>query len=169
MSLDPWLPLSVTLLFFAAGVILTILPVFPGPVLVFAGVAVFHFWVPESSPGTVFLLICLGLTLLTLLLDFLLSVMGARRYGATWKGAVGALVGGVVGIFIPPPLFWIFVGPVVGAVLGEMLGGRGVRDAGRAGWGTFLGSMVALAAKLAVCFFIIAGFGILLFRQLYHA
>ena len=89
--------------------------------------------------------------------------------GATWKGAVGALVGGVVGIFIPPPLFWIFVGPVVGAVLGEMLGGRGVRDAGRAGWGTFLGSMVALAAKLAVCFFIIAGFGILLFRQLYHA
>jgi len=169
MNLDLWLPLSVTLLFFAAGVLLTILPVFPGPVLVFAGVALFHFWLPESSPGITFLLICLSLTLLTLLLDFILSVMGARRYGATWKGSVGALIGGIVGIFIPPPLFWIFFGPVVGAILGEILGGRTFRDAGRAGWGTFLGAMIALATKLAVCFFIIAGFGILLLRELSHA
>ncbi len=168
MSSDLWLPISVTLLLFASGVILTILPIFPGPVLVFAGAALFHFWVPEFSPGILFLLVALALTLLTLILDFFLSIMGARRYGATWKGSVGALIGGIVGIFMPPPLFWIFVGPVVGAILGEILGGRGVRDAGRAGWGTFLGAMVALATKLAVCFFIIAGFSILLIRQLYH-
>ncbi|MBC2601750.1 DUF456 domain-containing protein [Puniceicoccus vermicola] len=169
MSPDLWLPLATTLLFFAAGVILTILPVFPGPVLVFAGVAIFHFWLPEDSPGTTFLLISLGLTLLTLILDFILSIVGARRYGATWKGSIGALIGGIVGIFLPPPLFWIFFGPVVGAIIGEILGGRGFKDAGRAGWGTFLGAMVALATKLAVCFFIIVGFAFLLIRHLSHA
>jgi len=165
--MDPsfWLPLSVALLFFVAGLILTVLPVFPGPVLVFAGVAVFHFWQPEHGPGGFFLLISLGLVLLTLLLDIVLSIVGARRYGATWKGAAGALVGGLVGIFLPPPLLWIFIGPVVGAILGEMLGGRGAREAGRAGWGTFLGALVAMAAKLAVCFFLIAGFAILLIRN----
>lgn len=166
MSPDLWLPLATTLLLFAAGVALTILPVFPGPILVFGGVLLFYFWLPEASPGIVFLFVSLGLTLLTLMLDFFLSVMGARRYGATWKGATGALIGGIVGIFVPPPLFWIFFGPVVGAILGEMLGGRGMKDAGRAGWGTFLGAMVAMATKLAVCFFIIAGFSILLIRQL---
>ena len=169
MSPDLWLPLITTLLFFAAGVILTILPVFPGPVLVFAGVAIFHFWLPESSPGLTFLIVSLSLTLLTLVLDFVLSVVGARRYGATWKGSIGALIGGVVGIFMPPPLFWIFFGPVVGAIIGELLGGRGVKDAGRAGWGTFLGAMIALATKLAVCFFIIAGFTLFLIRNLAHA
>jgi len=168
MDASLWLPLSVTILLFAGGVLFTLLPVFPGPLLVFAGIAVFHFWIPELSPGLTFLLVSLGLTLLTLVLDIFLSIVGARRYGATWKGAVGALIGGVVGIFIPPPLLWIFFGPVVGAILGEMLGGRGMKDAGRAGWGTFLGAIVAMAVKLAVCFFIILGFSILLIRQLGH-
>ncbi|MFP4352408.1 MAG: DUF456 family protein, partial [Puniceicoccaceae bacterium] len=145
--------------------ILTVLPVFPGPVLVFAGVAVFQLWQPEHGPGGFFLLLSLGLVLLTLALDVVLSVVGARRYGATWKGAAGALAGGLAGIFLPPPLFWIFVGPAAGAILGEMLGGRGAREAGRAGWGTFLGALVAMAAKLAVCFFLIAGFAILLIRD----
>ncbi len=166
--MDPtlWLAFGVTFLLFVSGVLLTVLPVFPGQLLVFGGVAVFQLWRPESGPGMTFLLIALGLTLLTLLLDVVLSVLGARRYGASWKGAVGALVGGLVGIFLPPPLFWIFVGPVVGAILGEMAGGRALRDAGRAGWGTFLGALLAMAVKLAVSIFLIGGFVILVARQM---
>ncbi|MEM0965747.1 MAG: DUF456 domain-containing protein [Verrucomicrobiota bacterium] len=166
--MDPtaWFLLAVTLLLFLLGVVLTVLPVFPGPILVFAGVALFHFTVPDASPGIAFLWVTLGLTLLTLVLDFVLSIMGARRYGATWKGATGALIGGIVGIFIPPPLVWIFIGPVIGAILGELLGGRQLRAAGKAGWGTFLGAMIAMVIKLAVCFFVILGFGYLWFRQI---
>lgn len=159
------LPLFLAVLLFLAGLLLTLLPVFPGTVLVFAGVALFQLWRPEDGPGAVFLLAALGLTVFTLLLDVLLSVAGARKYGASWKGATGALLGGIVGIFLPPPLFWIFIGPVVGAIVGEMIGGRNLRAAGRAGWGTFLGGLLAMAVKLAVCFFLIAGFALLVIRR----
>ncbi len=160
-----WIPLSITVLLFLAGLVLTLLPVFPGQVLVFAGIAIFQIWVPEHGPGNLFLGIALGITLFSLLLDVLLSVAGAKKYGASWKGALGAVVGGLIGIFLPPPLLWIFIGPVVGAILGEMLGGRGLGDAGRAGWGTFLGALLAMAIKMAVCFFLIGGFVLLVIRQ----
>jgi hypothetical protein len=163
---DLWLPLGVTLLLFVAGVVLTVVPVFPGPVLVFAGVASFQLWRPEAGPGTVFLGVALAATLATLVLDVFLSILGARRYGATWRGALGALFGAVVGLFLPPPLLWIFIGPVVGAILGELLGGRRLAEAGRAGWGTLLGALLATAVKLAVCVFLVAGFAFLVIRKL---
>ena len=165
MEFGVWIPLSVTVLFFLAGLVLTLLPVFPGQVLVFVGIAVFQIWQPEHGPGNLFLVIALGITLFSLLLDVLLSVAGARKYGASWKGALGAVIGGLIGIFLPPPLLWIFIGPVVGAILGEMAGGRRLGDAGRAGWGTFLGALVAMAIKLAVCIFLIGGFVLLILRQ----
>lgn len=165
MEFGLWLPLSITLLLFLAGVLLTILPVFPGQLLVFAGVALFQIWLPEHGPGNIFLLVALGITLFSLVLDVLLSVAGARKYGASGIGTLGAVLGGVIGIFLPPPLFWIFVGPVAGAIAGELIAGRKVGEAGRAGWGTFLGAMLAMAIKLAVCFFLIAGFAILVIRQ----
>ena len=32
-------------------------------------------------------------------LDYVASIYGAKRFGATWRGAVGAIVGGLVGLF----------------------------------------------------------------------
>jgi uncharacterized protein YqgC (DUF456 family) len=153
-----WLPLLVVLLLFAAGVLLTILPVFPGPLLVFLGIAVHELWVPELPPGRGFLVLALVLVAGVLLVDYLLALLGARRYGASWWGALGALLGGIVGLFLPPPLLWVFLGPGIGAVLAEILSGRPLGEAGRAGWGSFLGLVLGLGLKLAVCFFLILAF-----------
>lgn len=148
----------VTGILFGAGLLLTAFPVFPGQLITLGAFFLFHFWRPEVSPGLPFLITATILVGFTLLLDFALSIMGAKRYGATWRGALGALLGGLVGIFLPPPIFWIFVGPMVGAVLGELLGGRRFAEAGRAGWGTFLGMVLATAAKLAVSISLILWF-----------
>ena len=52
-------------------------------------------------------------------------------------------------------------GPFVGAVLGEISSGQGLRQSGKAGLGAWLGMMFATAIKLAIAFLML---GIFIFR-----
>lgn len=63
---------------------------------------------------------CLALALLGEGIELLGGVVGARRGGATRRGTWGALLGGVIGVFVLTPLF--FFVPVLGALLGSALG-----------------------------------------------
>jgi uncharacterized protein len=103
---------------------------------------------PERSVGWTSLG---GLALLTLVsygFDFAAGYFGAKRFGATRWGILGAFIGGVAGLFFPFP--GLLIGPVVGAVAGEMIGGKQLVNAGRAGWGTLLGNLGGVLAKLII-------------------
>jgi hypothetical protein len=54
----------------------------------------------------------------------------------------------VAGFFIAPPVT-IFLGAFAGAVAGEYIANRDLRQALHAGWGVFLGAVAAIALKLA--------------------
>jgi uncharacterized protein YqgC (DUF456 family) len=53
-----------------------------------------------------------------------------------------------VGLFFG--LIGLFVGPVIGAIIGEVIAGKRMIDAGRAGWGSLLGNIGAMLAKLII-------------------
>ncbi|MFO8027665.1 MAG: DUF456 domain-containing protein [Opitutales bacterium] len=145
--------LGVTGLIFLIGLATSLLPVVPGNFVVWAGVIVHKLWLGEASVSWKIVLITGVLTLLGQAGDLLLGLWGARKFGATWKGAAGALLGAGIGFFVPPPLFWLIVGPVIGAVVGEVYAGRTWQDGSRAGLGTIIGGAVAFAVKfgLSVC------------------
>jgi hypothetical protein len=63
---------------------------------------------------------------------------------------VGALVGAVVGLFFGPP--GLLIGPVVGAVAGELLKSGEVEHSLKAGFGALVGMAVALLARFALAF-----------------
>ena len=88
------------------------------------------------------------LTLLSYGFDFLGSYFGAKRFGATKWGAIGAIAGAIIGLFFG--IIGLFAGPVIGAVVGELLAGKRMVDAGRAGWGSLLGNIGAMLAKLII-------------------
>jgi uncharacterized protein YqgC (DUF456 family) len=144
--------------FFITGLVGTLLPILPGNFIVLTGLLIHQLWVPQASVGWTFVGSMTALCILALAGDYALTYWGAKKFGATWKGGVGALAGGIIGIFIPPPLFWLFFGPLVGAVLGEMIGGQPWEQAGKSGIGSFLGGLAALAFKLALSMGMIAGF-----------
>ena len=52
----------------------------------------------------------------------------------------------IFGIGFPPVGF--IVGPLVGAFLGEIIGGQGQQQALKAAWGSFLGFMAATGIKV---------------------
>jgi uncharacterized protein YqgC (DUF456 family) len=154
-----WNALAVSSLIFLIGLAGSLLPVVPGSFIVWLGVLVHRLWMgAEASVSWQIVIITGVLTLLGLLADFVMGVWGARRFGASWKGAVGAFVGAFVGFFIPPPLFWLIVGPIVGAIIGELAAGRSFRDGGKAGIGTVVGGIVAFALKFGISVCVIAIF-----------
>jgi uncharacterized protein len=133
----------------ALGLIGSVIPVLPGTTIIFAA-ALIHRLVlgPDRSLGWSALIAMAALTLLTYAIDAAAGFLGARRFGATKWGVIGAAVGGLVGLFFG--LFGIFVGPLVGAVAGEFIGGKEMVKAGRAGWGTFLGAVAGRIGKLFI-------------------
>jgi hypothetical protein len=154
-----WTALSVASLVFMIGLAGSLLPVVPGSLIVWLGVIVHRLWMGADASVAWKVVILTGvLTLLGQLADFVMGVWGARRFGATWKGAVGAFAGAFVGFFIPPPLFWLIVGPIIGAVIGELAAGRTFREGGKAGVGTVVGGIVAFALKFGISVCVIALF-----------
>jgi hypothetical protein len=153
MTWIEYIALGVTLLIFGTGLVTSILPVVPGSLIVWLGVIVHKLWMGEASVTWKIVILTGVITLIGQLTDFVMGVWGARRFGASWKGAIGAFVGAGIGFFIPPPLLWLIVGPIVGAIIGELVAGRSFFDGGKAGVGTVLGGLLAFALKfgLSVC------------------
>ena len=139
----------VTVVLFAVGLIGTVLPLVPGTVIILAGAILHRIMLgPEKSIGWRTIAVLVLLTLATYALDFVSGYFGARYFGATKWGLFGAIVGALIGIFFG--IAGLFIGPVIGAVLGEFVAGKRMIDAGRAGWGSLLGSLGAIIAKLVI-------------------
>src|SRR5688572_4752467 len=149
MSADQIIGLSLALFVMCIGLAGSVLPGIPSTPLVML-VAIGHrLWFGEAGASNL-ALITLGLLMVvSLVMDYLASMYGAKRLGATWRGVLGAVVGGVVGIFFALP--GIIVGPFVGAVLFELMGGREWKPAARAGLGAMIGLFVGAVGKLACC------------------
>ncbi len=154
---------GVTALLFLIGLICSLLPVIPGSIIVWLGILLHQLWMGDASVGWEVVILTGILTGLGLLGDVILGYWGAKKFGATWKGAVGALLGACLGFFIPPPLFWLIAGPIIGAVLGELLAGRSFAAGSKAGFGTILGTALAFALKIGLSVCAIAIFYLSLF------
>jgi hypothetical protein len=140
---------SMAVILFAIGLIGTVLPVFPGTIIILAGALLHRMMLgPAKSIGWTTIAILVVLTLTAYALDFLSGYFGARYFGATKWGMFGALLGAIIGIFFGIP--GLLVGPVIGAVAGEFIAGKRTIDAGRAGWGSLLGNLAAMMGKLVI-------------------
>lgn len=128
----------------------SILPVLPGPPLSYAALIILSL-AKQWEPFSITFLIVMGVLMLVVsLVDYVFPAIGARRYGASKVGMWCSVLGMLVGIFFTPP-WGMFVGAFAGAVIGELAFGKGERGALRAGWGTFIGTMMGTGFKLAFC------------------
>jgi hypothetical protein len=139
------------------GIAGTIYPALPGPVLVFVGLFLAA-WTNDYEYVSWFTLTVLGLlTVLTFIADFLATVLGVRRVGASGLAMWGAFIGAIAGIFFG--LIGLLMGPFVGAVGGELIARGRIDQASRVGIATWLGLIFGTLAKLAL---IVAMLGVFL-------
>lgn len=149
MSAEQIVGLTLTLIVMSVGLLGSILPGIPStPLVVLAALGHRLYFGQQSANNTVFVIL-LALLALSLVMDYVASMVGAKKLGATWRGVLGAVVGGLIGIFFALP--GIILGPFLGATLFEMIGGREFQDAARAGVGAMVGLLVGAVGKLACC------------------
>ncbi|MFZ5424338.1 MAG: DUF456 domain-containing protein [Patescibacteria group bacterium] len=99
---------------------------------------------------------------LSLLLDNIFSILGAKKFGASKYGAIGALLGSFT-IFILGPL-GLILGPFLGALLGEMLFNRAdSENALKAAFGAVAGLFAGIVVKTLIAYFLVGYFVYLVF------
>lgn len=152
----PWLVWALCLACIAIGFVGTIIPILPGPPLILAGVIGIAWWEDFTRVGILPVSIIGVLAVLTIVIDFVSSYIGAKKVGASRAALIGSIVGSVVGIFFLLP--GLILGPFIGALLGEWWSARNLSQATRVGIGTWLGMLVGTAAKLGLSLAMIAVF-----------
>jgi uncharacterized protein len=153
MTIVLWIAAVLLVLIGIAG---TVVPVLPGAPLVFGGLLVAAYNDGFVHVGWITLTLLGILTLASLAVDLVATSLGAKRAGASYRAIVGATIGTFVGLFFG--IAGLVVGPFAGAVIGEYSSRRNWTQAGRAGFGTWIGLVVGTAAKLGLVFVMIGVF-----------
>ena len=125
------------------------MPGLPGPPLVLAAAIGHRLYFGQVGPSNVVLGLLVGLVMVSLALDYASTLVGARRFGATWRGVLGAALGGMIGLMLGP--IGLVLGPFIGATALEALSGRDFKEASRAGAGAILGLLSGAVGKVACC------------------
>lgn len=146
MDLIWWLAAIVVMAF---GLIGTVLPIVPGTSIILVAAIVHRIGVgAEKGMSWWAIALLVALTLASYGIDFAAGYFGAKYFGATRWGVIGAVLGGIVGIFTG--FVTLLVAPIIGAIAGEVIAGKKLVSAGKAGWGTLLGNLAGMVAKLAI-------------------
>lgn len=149
-----WTLTGVLLVLGLAG---TVVPLLPGPALIFIAGVVHTLLLPESGMSWWAIAIQAVLTIVAYAIDLLSGAMGTKWFGGSRWGVAGVLIGGVVGLFFG--LIGLIFGPLIGGFAFEMLFARKeITPAAKATWGTVVGTGVGLVARLGIGLIMIAWF-----------
>ncbi len=140
-----WTLVVILILIGLAG---TILPAIPGVPVILGALFLAAYLGNFERIGWPTLTILTILTVIATLADFVATLFGAKRAGASKLALVGAAIGSLIGIF--SGLWGLLIFPFVGAVVGELINRQQIAQASRVGIATWLGMVVGALAKLAI-------------------
>lgn len=140
--------LVAAILLMLAGIAGSFLPVIPGIPLVFLSILGYGWYEGFHVISVRYLAIMGGLTMLSVLVDYLAGVWGAQQAGSSKIGMIGALVGALLGITMGP--VGILIGPWIGAFLGEFYMLRDAEHAVKVATGTVIGFFAGALVKVLV-------------------
>ena len=136
-------------IFVLVGIAGCVLPILPGPVLIFLGLLILALLKDFFPPLTPTLMIVMAfLTVIVTIGDYMIPLWGAKKYGTSKWGIWGSVAGMAIGLLFSP--FGMLLGAVIGAVAVEWLVQKERGKAFKAGWGVIVGSLFGAVLKLGV-------------------
>ncbi len=130
------------------GFVGCIIPGIPGPPIAYIGMLI-QIFKTENPFTTKFLVIWAFIVVAVSVLDYIVPVIGTKKFGGSKRGIWGSIIGLFVGIFFFPPI-GLIIGPFLGAFIAELTGGKETQPALKAGFGSFIGFITGVVLKLVV-------------------
>lgn len=147
----------VVVVLIVVGFLGTFLPLLPGTSLIYLGILAHFFFMGMGESGlTILSLVGIGLIyVVTVIVDYLSGALGAKWFGSSKWGVWGAIIGGIVGIFIPFP--GIIVAPILGVFIAEMwVAKKEIKNAGKSTFGTVVGGLAGTLVKMSLAMVMVA-------------
>ena len=143
-------------LFILLGIIGSFIPIIPGPLTSWSGLLILSF----SSSITIspfFLVLSFIIALFIFIIDNIIPILGAKKFGGGKGSIIGSSIGLILGIIFLGP-FGLLFGPFTGAFLGELyMNQDNKKGALKAAIGALLGFITGVSLKfmisLAFCFY----------------
>jgi len=143
----------IVIVLLVVGFLGSFVPVIPGTTLIFCGVILYYFSMGMESSGLRWPgLVMIGIFyILSIVLDWFSGALGAKWFGSSKWGVVGAIVGGIVGLFFNLP--GLIIGPIAGVFIFEIIfGKREIKQASNSTIGTVLGGLAGMLARVILAF-----------------
>ncbi len=159
LEIGHWMVWCLTVVLMLVGILGTVVPMLPGPVLLFVAGGLHTLLMPEHGMSLWGLGIMALLLAGTFAVDFLSGAVGSKWFGGSRWGFWGVLVGGIAGLFFGP--LGLIFGPLIGGFAFEVFfAKKKFNPAMKATWGTVVGTTMGMVLKLGlsiamvVCFLV---------------
>lgn len=156
--------LTLSIILILLGLFGIVVPMVPGLSLIFLGILIYAIFTNFTTISFLMIISLLLLVLMGLAVDYLSGFWGAKKLGATKYGIWGGIIGILIGIiFVPFGFVSLILLPIIGTVIGELIGGQRLLASSKIGFGAFLGFLVGaliniLIAAAMITIFILAVF-----------
>ena len=145
-----------------SGLLGTVMPMLPGVPLVFLGIAILAFYTKFIVISKATLAVFLVLTIISLLVDYLSGIIGAKYSGASLWGVLGALIGAIIGVIYFG--FWgLIFAPAIFVLIFELLQERSVSKSAKSASYTLISTVLGMIVNGVIALAMLAIFLIALF------
>lgn len=154
--------LAITFGLLVAGVVGSVLPVVPGALLSLLGI-LFHWWATDfATPGTVILVVFVGVAVVAMLVDLFGGALAASQGGASKRTVVAAIaVSLVLAVFTGP--IGILVGVPATVFVVELYRTEDSGQAQRAAFVTTVGILASALVQAVLTTTLLIGFALVVF------
>jgi uncharacterized protein YqgC (DUF456 family) len=147
------------------GLVGSVIPILPGPLLIWLGVLLWSWVDGFQAVGWPTIIILAVIVVLAWTGDLIMTTLGTRKAGASWKAVLGAITGGIVGAVLLSgvlPIIGTILGTIIGALSGilvaEYYDKRDFGQALQASKGYVFGSLAARAFEICLSLLMMAVF-----------
>lgn len=132
---------------FVVGMAGAVYPVLPGVIAIYFAYFVYGWFFSFDSFGVVFWIVQTFIVIVLLVADYLVGAWGVQKFGGSKLSVWLSTIGIIIGPFVIPA-FGLIIGPLVGAMIGELIKGETLSKAFKVGIGSVVGLLSSIVVKV---------------------
>lgn len=143
------LVLFVVMILMSIGLIGIFVPGLPGNGLIFISTLGYGIFTKFEKISVTWIVFFAFITILAFVFDYVASLLGAKKFGATKAGIIGGFLGGIVGALLLS-IPGLLIGQFLGTCVGELCYGKELKLSMKSGLGTMLGYVLGVVINITI-------------------